>query len=106
VSPAVQVLLAALGTYLLRASLVILLGRVEISERIEAGLKLVAPAVLAALVAQTLIFDGDQIRGIGAWHLAAVVAAGVGWRWRSVAWTLVVGMGVLWLATSVGIRSG
>lgn len=90
------VLAAALGTYLLRASMVTLLADVTIPQRVEQALGLVAPAVLAGLVAQTLFLDGGDWRAPGTWHLAALLATVVAWRTTSFGWTLLAGMAAVW----------
>ncbi|WP_430868232.1 AzlD domain-containing protein [Demequina aurantiaca] len=85
-------LLAGIGTYLIRISGVTLLGGDrELPESVNKTLKLIAPAALAAIVANALILNGGEWRGFGAWHLAAIVAIGVALWTRSMGWTLVVG---------------
>ena len=84
--------LLAGGTLLMRASLVALLSNVRLPARLEEALKLVAPAILAGLVAQTLFLQGDDLRPLGTWHIAAIAAAIVAWKTRSVGWTLLLGM--------------
>jgi branched-subunit amino acid transport protein len=91
------VALVAVGTYGLRVSMVTLLANATIPPRLEQALSLVAPAVLAGLVAQTLFLEGDEVRAFDAWYPAAAIAALVAWRTRSFGWTLVVGMGSVWL---------
>jgi branched-subunit amino acid transport protein len=91
------VLLVAVGTLGMRASMVTLLANVTIPERMEQALSLVAPAVLAGLVAQTLFLDHGDLRPFGAWYPAAVVAVLVAWRTRSFGWTLLGGMASVWL---------
>ena len=93
----VIVLLVAAGTLAMRASMVTLLGEVAIPLRVEQALSLVAPAVLAGLVAQTLFLDHGDFRPFGTWYLAAAVAAIVAWRTRSFGWTLAAGMLSVWL---------
>ena len=90
------VLLVGAGTYLIRCSMVVALGRVTLSETAERALGLIPPAVLGALVAQTLLLEGEGMRDLSTWHPAAVVAALVAWRTRSIGWTLVAGMAALW----------
>ncbi|MGD8486899.1 MAG: AzlD domain-containing protein [Chloroflexota bacterium] len=87
----------AAGTLAMRASMVTLLANVTISDRVEQALSLVAPAVLAGLVAQTLFLDHGEWRPFGTWYVAGAVAAFVSWRTRSFGWTLVAGMGSVWL---------
>ena len=101
-SPFAQVLLVTVGTYALRASLIVVLGRVTTPPRVQDALELVAPAALAGLVAQTLVLDGDGFRSFGAWYGAAVVAALVGIGTRSTGWTLAAGMAALWTFAALG----
>lgn len=86
----------AVGTLAMRASMVTLLADVTIPYRVEQALELVAPAVLAGLVAQTLFLEQGGWRPLGTWQLAALVAAVVAWRTRSFGWTLLAGMGAVW----------
>ena len=95
------VMVLAGATYLIRASLVVLLASVTIPARGQHALQLVAPALLAGLVAQTLVIDGGEVRSIGSWYIAAAVAAIIAWRTRSVAWTLVGGMAAVWVLESL-----
>lgn len=95
------VLAVAAGTLAMRASMVSLLADVALSPRTEQALGLVAPAVLAGLVAQTLFLDAEGIRPFGAWYVAGAVAALVAWRTRSFGWTLLAGMACVWLLEAV-----
>ena len=90
------VMVVAVGTLAMRASMVTLLADVTIPPRVEQGLSLVAPAVLAGLVAQTLFLDHGDWRPLGTWYLAGAVAAVVAWRTRSFGWTLLTGMLSVW----------
>ncbi|MFO7531886.1 MAG: AzlD domain-containing protein [Candidatus Limnocylindrales bacterium] len=87
----------AAGTLAMRASMVTLLAGTAIPASVEQALGLVAPAVLAGLVAQTLFLDGGELRPFGSWYLAAVVAGLVAWRTRTFGWTLLAGMVSVWL---------
>jgi branched-subunit amino acid transport protein len=95
------VALVAAGTLAMRASLVTLLANVTLSLRAEQALGLVAPAVLAGLVAQTLFIEGGEIRPFDSWYVAAALAAIVAWRTRSFAWTLLVGIGCVWIMAAL-----
>jgi branched-subunit amino acid transport protein len=95
------VAIVAGGTLAMRASLVALLANVTIPTRVEQALGLVAPAVLAGLVAQTLFLEGGEIRPFDTWYIAAALAALVAWRTRSFGWTLVVGMGCVWILAAI-----
>jgi branched-subunit amino acid transport protein len=89
--------IVAAGTLLMRASLVALLANITIPDCVGQGLRLVAPAVLAGLVAQTLFLEAGELRPFGTWYIAAAVAAAVAWKTRSVGLTLIVGMISVWL---------
>ena len=96
-SPLLVVVLAGLGTYLIRVSLIAALGQVAIPPLAERALKLVAPTVLAAIAAQGVFTVDGGIRPFDVRHVAALIGALVAWRTSSIAWTLVAGMGSLWL---------
>lgn len=90
---------AAIGTYLIRLSGVLLLGGDrELGPRVRKMLSLVAPAALGAIVANALFLEQivgqEQVqwREFGAWHLAALAAAGVALWKRSMGWTLLAGV--------------
>lgn len=91
------IVVIAAGTLAMRASMVTLLAGVTIPHRVEQALALVAPSVLAGLVAQTLFLEGGELRPLGSWYPAAALAAFVAWRTRSFGWTLVAGMACVWL---------
>jgi len=91
------VAVVAAGTLAMRASMITLLADVAIPLRVEQALGLVAPAVLAGLVAQTLFLDHGELRPFGTWYLAGAIAAVVAWRTRSFGWTLLAGMLSVWL---------
>jgi len=90
--------IAGVGTYVIRVSAIALVGRgVTISASTEATLRLIAPAVLAAIVADTLILDGDGFNTEWRWYVAASAAVFVSWRWRSAGLTMLAGMATLWV---------
>lgn len=95
-SPALQILLAGVGTYLIRVSAIALAGFRRPSPSAEATLRLIAPAVLAAIVADRLfLVDGDPTVQWD-WWIAGVVAGLVAYRWRSAGITVLVGMVTVW----------
>jgi len=68
------------------------------------GLRLVAPAVLAAIIApQVLIPPGTDSPAFSPRLLAAGMAAVVGWRTRSMWLSIGVGMVALWLLQAAGL---
>lgn len=93
------VALVGIGTYLTRLSFIGILGSREIPTFIERPLRLVAPAVIAAIAIPELVapadavdFSLDNLR-----LLAGIVAIFVAWRTRSIGWTIGVGMASLWI---------
>lgn len=96
------VLAAGLGTYALRLSFILLLGRIEtVPPRLIGVLRFVPAAVLAALVVPAIVAlsvdPGVGIESDPAELVAGLVAAAVAWRTGSVVATIGVGMGTLWL---------
>lgn len=96
-SPWLTVVLAGVGTYLIRASFVVTLRDVEVPEVIQRALRYVPPAVLAALSIPTVVAPGGQLGVVppAPEFLAAIVAAFVAWRTKNLAATIVVGIPVL-----------
>ena len=93
------ILAAGLGTFALRASLVVLFRGVEtVPPRIERALGYVPPAVLTALVVPAVVVvDGSVALAPGNERLlAAALAALVAWRTERVLPTLGVGMAAFW----------
>ncbi|MDN4476412.1 AzlD domain-containing protein [Demequina sp. SYSU T00192] len=85
-------LAAAIGTYAIRVSGIVMFGgERRLPERVERSLRLVGPAALAAIVANSLLLDEGEWRPFGAWHLAAIVAVGVALWKRSSGWTMAAG---------------
>lgn len=102
-SVTLQILLAGVGTYLFRVSAVALAGRIEeIPPRVETMLSMIPPAVLAAITAQSLLFDGDELRGFDEWHIAIAVTGLVALRTKNVALCLAVGMPLVWGLAALG----
>lgn len=102
-SPWLLIGIIGLGTYLMRLSFVALFGRHGVPAVLEAPLRYVAPAVLAALVAPAVVAPGGVFDiGTGNPRVAAmVVAILVAIKTRSVIWTIMAGMGALWLWTAM-----
>ena len=96
------VLLAAVGTWATRASLVLLFGRVPVPPVVERSFRYVAPSVLAALAVPAFIApDGPVV--LGPPHLLGAAAGGlVAWRFRSFLGTLVVGLAVYAATSALG----
>src|SRR4051812_6639077 len=90
-------------TYLLRLSLIALLGRVEVPALVSRGLRFVPPAVLSALILPELVQPSGQLNlSLGNVRLlAGVLAMLVAWRTRNVLLTVGAGMLGLWILQTV-----
>lgn len=94
----------ALGTYLLRAGFVFIVGHVNLSEGVKTMLKYIPPSVFAALTAPPLFLHQGQVDWLGGKErlLAGLVAAIVAWKTRNMILLLIVGMGTLYLLLWLG----
>jgi len=104
--PAVWAVVLAVGllTFCIRYSFVYLFGRIEgLPPRIEAALRYVPAAVLAALVAPAVVDPGPTVAAtlVDDRLVAAVVAAAVAWYTEDVFATIGVGMATLWVVGAV-----
>ncbi|WP_435318016.1 AzlD domain-containing protein [Haloarchaeobius sp. TZWSO28] len=106
------ILVAGLGTFAIRLSFIMLLGRIQdVPDRVESVLRLVPAAVLAALVVPAIVSLEASAGGFGLAYdpakvVAATVAAGVAWRTEDVLATIAVGMVTLWFVDWVGATLG
>jgi branched-subunit amino acid transport protein len=96
-----ELVAVAVGTYGLRASVILVASRTTMAPRVEATLRLIPPAVLSALVANALVLDHGEVRPFGPWYLAAAIAAVVALRTRSSGWTLLSGMAAVWALSAL-----
>ena len=96
--------LAGIGTYFIRLSGIALLRDPErLPPAVRRALRMIAPAAMGAIIANSLFIDGDGWRAPGAWYVAAVAGAAMAlWR-RSMAWSLVVGLAVFAIARASGL---
>ena len=93
----------ALGTYLFRASVILLFGDRIFPPTIERALRNVGPAVLAALTVNLAVSggSGSSVEIIGAEIAALAVACGVAvWR-KNLLWTLAAGMASLLILSAL-----
>ena len=83
---------AGIGTYLIRLSGVLLLSDEErIPVPIRRALRMVGPAAMGAIIVSAVFLDHGELRALGAWHLAALVAIGVAIWKRSSGWAMLAG---------------
>ena len=92
---------ASAGTFGLRLSFLVLVGKIEEPKWFRPALKYVPAAVMSALVSSSLLIRDDQLSlGLDNHRLLAGIAAGVvGYLTRSLLWTIVSGLGALALLT-------
>jgi branched-subunit amino acid transport protein len=94
------IVLLALGTWLMRALPIMLHGHVPHPAWLERLLRHVPVAALTALVVPGALYVKDHA-GVYSFApartIAAIIALAVALKTRSVLWTLVVGMGSLWI---------
>lgn len=93
---------AGMGTYLLRLSVIMLVGQVsELPPQVSSTLAFVPPAVLAALAVDTFIGMAFVAESGFLFDPGKAIAGGVGvvvaWWSRNVLATIAAGMIVLWL---------
>ena len=95
------VLLAAVGTWATRTSLVLLFGRVRVPPLLERSFRYVAPSVLAALSVPAFVAPEGSVT-LSLPHLLAATAGGVvAWRFHSFLGTLAVGLSVYAAASAM-----
>ena len=92
-----QMLALALGTYLMRVSVIALAADRSIPMRVQSTLRLIPAAVLPALVAEALVFEDTGVRPFGPWYVALALAGAVAAVTRSVGATLLTGIGAVWI---------
>lgn len=88
-----------LVTYGIRVTPIALLGRFDLPPLAWRALRYVPPAVLTAIIfPEVLMRDGAvALWPLNARLVAALVAALVAWRTKSVIWTIAAGMAVFWV---------
>jgi branched-subunit amino acid transport protein len=95
------IILAGILTFLTRLSFIFLLGRWQPPAWLGRALRFVPPAVLSAIIfPEVLLHDGALNLAMGNLRLwAALLAAVVAWRTRSILLTILAGMAGLYLLT-------
>ena len=88
----------ALATFAIRFAPIALFSRLELPDWLKRALRYVPPAVMTAIITSSLFFAGGAPTiAIEPPRLtAAVFAALVAWRTRSMLWTIASGMLALW----------
>lgn len=96
------ILLAGIGTFLMRASFLLAAHRLaDVPESVQRVLRQIPPAALAAIVVPALLQPRDAL---DLWQPelgAGLLAVAVCWRTKSITATLGVGMGMLFLLRQI-----
>jgi branched-subunit amino acid transport protein len=98
------ILVIGIGTFALRFSLIALSDRADrLPESVQRALRFIPPAAFAAIAAPAFLVPAGSIDvTFGNLRLiAGLVASAVAWKTRSVLWTILSGMVVLWLLQAI-----
>jgi branched-subunit amino acid transport protein len=96
--------LAGLGTYGLRLSGIALLRDPDrISPTLQRGLRMIGPAAMGAIIANSLVLSDGEWRPFGAWHVAAFVAVAAGFWKRSMGWAMAAGVATFAALLATGV---
>jgi len=102
-TPWLVIIAVGVGTYALRASMLLLVGAKPLPPGIESGLALVGPAAIAALLVSMTITHAGVIDPRSAIDLVAVGAGFVAVRRTgNVLHAFTVGLPIVWLAGALG----
>ena len=95
----VAIVIAGLGTFLLRSSFIYLFGRVQPSPTLESILRYIPAAVLSALVCPALLLMQGRMAlpPENTRMMAGALAMIVAWKTKNITLTIASGMGALWL---------
>ncbi|WP_322807878.1 AzlD domain-containing protein [Thermanaerothrix sp.] len=91
------------GTFLIRYSLIGLMGKIHIPPRIERAFRFIPASMLSALVVSQLAsYARSSVSPLtNPYYLAALVACGVAWKTRNTLLVVFMGMIVLWVLRSI-----
>ncbi len=91
--------LVGLGTFALRSSFIMLFKEGNQPQWLSRALRYVAPAMLATILTSSLLTSRENLSAELSQNrfIAVTVAALVAWRSKSLLWTILTGMVLLWL---------
>ncbi len=76
---------------------------VTIQPRVERKLRLIAPAVLAAIIANGLVLDQGRLNPRVSWYMGTAAAVFIVHRFRSAAWAMAATMLAVWALQQSGL---
>jgi len=85
-------------TFGVRYPVIVLVNRLPLPDSVFKALRYVPPAVLAAIIAPTMLMPAGQIDGSpqNSFLVAGIIAIVVAWRTKNLLLTIVLGMAALW----------
>jgi branched-subunit amino acid transport protein len=87
----------ALVTFLIRYPTMVLVGKIPLPDRVFRALRYVPPAVLAAIIAPSLLMPDGQtlfISPTNSYLVAGIATVLIAWRSKNLLLTIVLGMAV------------
>lgn len=97
----IVILIAGVGTWALRASLIVAFGRFDIPRPLERAFRYVGPSVMAAIALPGLLAPDGVLEPFDPRVAGGIVAAAVAWKTENLLLTLVAGLGttgvLLWV---------
>ncbi len=93
----------AIGTFLIRVSFILLLGKRQVPPLLAKSLRFIPASILSALVVPQILTRNSalQISFTNPQLLAGIVAGVVAWRTKNVLFTILSGMVMLWILQAV-----
>ncbi len=88
----------AVGTFLIRISFILVLGRRQVPPLLSRALRFIPASILSALVVPQILTRNNalQISLSNPQLIAGIIAGLVAWRTKNVLFTILTGMIVLW----------
>jgi branched-subunit amino acid transport protein len=92
-------------TYAIRLSMILLSGKVQLSDRLQRALHYVPPAVLSAIIVPEMVQPGGTLDlSLGNERLlAGLIAILVAWITKNMIWTVAIGMIALWILQAINL---
>jgi len=90
-------------TYVIRLSMIVVSGQIQISDNIQRALRYVPPAVLSAIIVPEMLQPGGTLDiSLGNERLlAGLIAIAVAWFTKNLLWTVTIGMISLWILQTI-----
>lgn len=95
----IAVIVIGLITFAYRFSFVFFAEHIKLPAELKRALRFVPIAALTAIIVPEVLLRNESIdlTLTNSRMLAAIVAVVIAWRTKNVLWTIVIGMGTLWL---------